>query len=385
MRKITAFCLLACLLLGLAGCSQNEAAVFVQQVSALGQMGGIAPSDRFGGIVVSESVSEIRRDEDKTVEELYVQEGDEVTEGQPLFAYDTEQLQMTLDKQRLEVEQLEASIENYTAQIAQLERDRERASSRDKLQYTIQIQTNQIDLKEAQLKLKTKQAEVKKSEYLLEHAVVFSPVTGRVTAIHEKGTDDQGNPAAYIVIQKSGSFRVKGTLNEMQRGAVMEGDRIRMESRLDPNQVWMGTVTLVDYDNPVQGNNNNFMGGSDEMGNSSRYPFYVALDSSDGLLLGQHLYLSVTAEEAADGFLFQGVALGSAFLCFEEDGSSYVWADDNGKLAKRPVTLGEYDPMNDVYDVLTGLSEEDFVAFPDEELCKPGVPTSKIPTEGGVN
>ena len=111
--------------------------------------------------MVSESVTEVKKDEDKNVEELFVQEGQEVQEGQKLFAYDTEQLTLTLEKQRLELEQLEASIVNYGDQIAQLEKDRERANSADKLKYTLQIQTNQIDLKEAELKLKTKQSEVK--------------------------------------------------------------------------------------------------------------------------------------------------------------------------------------------------------------------------------
>ena len=383
MKKAAAWVLAGCMLLGLSACSVKENQVFVQKVADLAQMGGIAPTDRFSGLVVSESVTEIQRDKDKVVDTLYVREGDDVTQGQELFSYDTDQLQLTLEKQKLELEQLASSIENYGIQIAQLEKDRERANSGDKLKYTLQIQTNQIDLKEAELKLKTKQSEVQKSEHLLANALVTSPVDGRVTSISEDETDEYGKPKAYITIQQSGSYRVKGTLNEMQRGSIMEGTRLRMESRLDPTQYWMGTVTLVDYENPTQGNNNGYYisSGSDEMSSSSRYPFYVELDSSDGLLLGQHLYLSVASEEEVS---LEGVTLGSAFICFDEEGNSYVWAESSqGKLEKRTVELGEYDMAQDVYEILSGLAETDYVAFPDEELCVEGAPTSRQTQKGG--
>lgn len=383
MKKAAAVLLTICLLLGLTSCAVKEKQVFVQKVSDLSQMGGLAPSDKFSGIVVSESVTEIQRDSDKVVENLYVREGDDVTEGQKLFSYDTEQLQLTLEKQKLELEQLTSSIENYGLQIAQLEKDRDRAYSADKLKYTLQIQTNQIDLKEAELKLKTKQSEIQKSEHLLANALVTSPVTGRITSISEEGTDQYGNPKAYISIQQTGSYRVKGQINEMQRGAIMEGDRVRMESRLNPEEVWMGTVTLVDYENPVQGNNNGYYvsSDSDEMSASSRYPFYVELDSMEGLILGQHLYLSVAGEQSSS---LEGVTLSGAFLCYDEDGSCFVWADDGqGKLEKRGVELGNYDPMADAYEILSGLSDSDYVAFPDEEVCLQGAPTIRQSQEGG--
>lgn len=377
MKKTAAWLLALVLLLGLAGCTQNESHVFVQKVSELSQMGGIAPTDRFSGIVVSENVTEIKRDTDKVIDEVYVRQGDDVKKDQKLFSYDTEQLQLTLDKQRLEAEQLQSSIENYTEQIAQLEKDRDRASTSDKLKYTLQIQTNQIDLKESELKLKTKQSEVQKSEHLLANAVVTSPVDGRVTSLGDNQTDEYGNPKPYITIQETGTYRVKGTLNEMQRGSIMEGNRMRVESRVDASEFWTGTVTLVDYENPVQSSGSRYSSGSsDEMGNSSKYPFYVELDSSDGMLLGQHVYLLVEQEE--ESAALDGVTLGSAFICFDEEGNAYVWAESaQGRLEKRSVELGEYDGMSDVYQILSGLSETDYVAFPDEAACVEGVLTTR--------
>ena len=125
-KKWMMIALAVSMLLGLCACGDSGTAVFVQSVAELAGMGGIAPDDRFAGIVVSENVAEVNRDSDKTIKELLVKAGDDVKKDQILFSYDTEQLQLTLDKQRLEQEQLEASIENYERQIADLEKQRKR-------------------------------------------------------------------------------------------------------------------------------------------------------------------------------------------------------------------------------------------------------------------
>jgi HlyD family secretion protein len=321
MKRMLIFALAAAMLL-LSACGSGETPVYVQSVAELSGLGGIAPGDRFAGLVVSENVAEVSRDSDKTIKELMVRAGDDVEEGQILFSYDTDQLQLALDKQRLELEQLQASIENYKDQIADLEKQRSRVAESSKLQYTVQIQSLQVDLKEAELNLKAKEQDVANSEAVLQNAEVKSPVTGRVQEINENGTDNYGNPKPYITIQQSGSYRVKGTLGELQRGSIMEGTRIRVTSRTDENVFWLGTVSLVDYENPSQGNNNNiYYGGStDEMTSSSKYPFYIELDNTDGLILGQHVYLEVETEEGEAA----GIPVSMAFICYNDDGSPYV-------------------------------------------------------------
>lgn len=218
--------------------------------------------------------------------------------------------------------------------------------------------------------MKAKEAEVTKSEHVLENAVVTAPVAGRIRSINESGTDQNGREAPYIVIQQAGAYRVKGTLGELQQGGIMAGNRVNILSRTDESQRWTGTVSLVDYENPTQGNSNgaHYYGQSvDEMTASSKYPFYVDLDSTEGLLLGQHVYLEL---DAGDEPAY--ISIGSAFLVYEEDGSACVWAENKGKLEKRPVSLGEYHPERDVYEILDGLTEEDFIAVPNPEALRGG-------------
>ena len=378
------------MLLNLSACGDSGTAVFVQSVAELAGLGGIAPDDRFAGIVVSENVAEVNRDSDKTIKELLVKAGDDVKKDQVLFSYDTEQLQLTLDKQRLEKEQLEASIENYQRQIADLEKQRKKVKESAQLQYTVQIQSLQVDLKEAELNLQAKEREITKSEDVLDNAEVKSPVDGRVQVINESGTDNQGRPAPYITIQQSGAYRVKGTLGELQRGGIMEGSRMRIASRTDESIYWLGTVSLVDYENPTQENQNNMYYGmsTDEMTTSSKYPFYIELDGTEGLILGQHVYIMVEKEAGE----VTGIPLSMAFLCYDDEGNSYVWAEDSrGKLEKRMVTLGAPNDMMGTVSIIEGLAETDYIAFPDGELCKEGAPATHeqiIPedaaAEGGV-
>lgn len=364
---------LAALLVLLTACGKDGAGVYVQSVQTLSAMGGIAPGDRFAGIVVSENVAEIEKDGEKTIAELLVREGDDVKEGVALFSYDVEQLQLTLDKQKLELEQLHATIENYKSQITELERERNRVYGTDKLQYTIQIQSTQVDLKEAELKVKTKETEVKKSEDMLANATVVSPVTGRIQSINEKGTDNYGNAVPYITIQQAGSYRVKGTLGELQRGGIVEGSRMKILSRTDATKSWAGTVSLVDYENPSQQNGNNMYGTmTDEMTTSSKYPFYIDLESTEGLILGQHVYIELAAEENS----MEGIPVSMEFIAYEEDGTPYVWAEHRGKLEKRKITLGEADPVTGLISVLEGLTQEDYIAFPDPAVCRDGAATT---------
>lgn len=377
--------ILCAVMLCLSGCAQEGTAVYVQSVADLAGMGGIAPGDRFAGIVVSENVSEIKKDEDKAVKELFVKEGEDVKEGQELFSYDTDQLQLELDRKLLELEQLNASIENYGRQITELENERSKAASSEQLSYTVQIQTVQLDLKEAELNKKAKQTEVDQAKAILENASVTAPVSGRVQSISENGYDNYGNPLPYITIQQTGAYRIKGMIGELQLSSMQPGSRVRILSRTDETRQWLGTVTLVDYESPSQGGQYDMYYGvaAEEMTSASRYPFYVDPDSTEGLILGQHVYME--ADTGTEGAA--GLAIGSWFISYDENSSAYVWAENRSRLEKRAVTLGEYDPMTDTVIITAGLTEADYIAFPDPQLCVEGAPTTHTDNtmaEGGA-
>ena len=376
MKKLSKFLsilLAASALLSLAACSHKDP-VYVQSVGTLTGTAALDPGDRFAGMVVAENASEIQKDPEKRIADLKVKPGDSVKKGDPLFSYDTDELELILNKQTLELEQLNATIENYRDQIQELENDRANASSSQQLSYTVEIQSAQISLKEAELAQKAKQEEIEASQNLLQNAVVTAPAAGRIQAVNEKSTDQNGNSLPFIVIQQSDSFLVKATVSELQKNALAEGQQMKVCSRTNPEEFWTGVISKIDLQNPQQEQSGGMFGGGNSAEyQSSKYTFYVTLDSRDGLILGQHVYLTALTEDAQK----QVMQLSAAFLVPGEEGNFFVWADKNGKLEKRSVAVGDYDASTDSYVILGGLSGEDYIAFPDEEHCASGVPTTK--------
>lgn len=114
-------------------------------------------------------------------------------------------------------------------------------------------------------------------------------------------------------------------------------------------------------------------GGSSDSGEmmSSSYPFYINLDTSDGLMLGQHVYIeNDTGMEEKEG-----IWLDEGFI-MEVDKQPCVWVENkDGKLEKRDVTLGEHDENLFQYQIKSGLKVNDYIAFP-QEFLKEGMKTT---------
>ena len=248
-KKWIAAAVTAAALLGLWGCDSTPAAkVYVQNVGDITGAGTIGVSDVFPGIVVSEKVTEIQRDSQRTVSKLHVAEGDTVKQGDVLFQYDSEELQLNLDKQNLELEQLKNTSTTLQSQIAALQKEQKNASKDEQLSYTVEIQSKEAEKKENDYNIKVKQREITQTKTTLANAEVLSPVSGRVVSVSESGYDQYGNTKPYITVQQSGSYRVKGTVNELSMGVITQGTAMRIFSRTDPEQTWSGTVSLIDLE-----------------------------------------------------------------------------------------------------------------------------------------
>lgn len=334
--------------------------VYVEQVSTImNQSSGI--SNQFMGVVESQDVLEVNKDSERTVKELAVEVGDEVSVGDVLFTYDTEDLQMQVSQAKLDMEGITNEISGYNTQIKELQAERDKAPEDQKLEYTTQIQTLQTTIKQSEYSKKSKQAEIDKLNKSIANSTVTSTIDGVVKSINESGTDNYGNATAYITILATGDYRVKGTADETSIWSLTEGDPVIVRSRLDDSS-WTGTISKVDTENTVTEQNNYYYDGGDGE-SASKYNFYVTLDSTDGLILGQHLYIEpdygqteVTERE--------GLWLYEYYIDMTEE-EPFVWVSDNkNRLKKEKVELGEYDENLCAYQILSGLSEEDYIACP---------------------
>ena len=369
MKKVSILLAAALLLAALAGCGGKvEGEASVQSVSMICGLGSTGLVDRFAGVVSARSETEIKRDENKVIGEIQVEEGQDVQAGQVLFTYDSEAAELDLEKARLELEQLKNTVASKETEKAQLEKDKAKAPASEQLSYSLEIQEADTAIREGNYNAALKEKEIQKLEEAMNNLEVASPVDGRIQTLNaDGGYDNYGNPLPFMTVMETGVYRVKGLVNEANVGSVMEGMAVIVRSRVDNSVTWTGTISMIDWENPQTGNNNNYYGETDEMTSSSKYPFYVELDDAAGLLLGQHVYIEPDygqdAEQDADT-----IRMPSWYLN-DVDGSPWVWAqNDKGLLEKRSVTLGEYDEMMDTYVIESGLTADDYIAFPDDTL-----------------
>lgn len=372
MKRFSLILAAALIVSTLAGCSGKvEGEAPVQSVSMICGLGSTGLVDRFAGVVSARSETKIEKDENRIVDEIRVEAGDDVKAGQVLFTYDSEAAELDLEKARLELEQLKNTVTAKESEKAQLEKDKANASASEQLSYNLEIQEADTAIREANYNIALKEKEIQKFETALENLEVTSPVDGRVQSLSEEGgTDNYGNQLPFMTIMETGIYRVKGLVNEANVNTVTEGMQVLVRSRVDTGRTWSGTISTIDWENPQQNNSSLYYGTSDaEMTASNRYPFYVELEDASGLLLGQHVFIEPDygqeAEENANTIHMP------AWYINDAEESPWVWAqDDKGFLEKRSVTLGEYDEMMETYVVTGGLTTEDFVAFPDEGLSE---------------
>jgi len=174
-----------------------------------------------------------------------------------------------------------------------------------------------------------------------------------------------------MTVLATGEYQIQGTVNEQNLSALSEGQQVLIRSRVDETITWKGTVNKIDTESTVTSSSNSYSTDSDSTATSSKYNFYVTLDSMDGLILGQHVYIE---PDEGQEEVKTGIWLYSYYLVMN-DGDPYVWVSNSkNKLEKRTVELGEYDEDLDEYEIASGLTEDDMIAWPMEGLYE-GVST----------
>ena len=384
IKTVISVLLAAFLAAGRCSCSGGSGGtVYAQSVRSLTGTDAVGSVDRFAGVAVSGRTVEVKKDPDLKVEEVKVEEGQLVEAGDVLFVYSNESAELNVEQAKLEIESLKNKIDIANSQIAELIKERDAADSADRLGYTLEIQGLEADIKETQYNIGVKEKALKTLEAAVGDTQVKSEIAGRVTSVNTSGeVGEDGSEKPFITIVEVGNLRVKGVINEMNRGALGEGDAVTVRSRTDETRTWKGTVKNIDWENAEQTERGGGMfiydsSSSDEMTTSSRYPFYVTVEDPEGLIIGQHVYIEPGESSARTDALI----LPAAFVC-DADDAAWVWAlGGRDRLEKREVTLGAYDENADGYEILSGLTRDDYVAFPDDTL-QPGMKAEK--TEGYI-
>ena len=337
---------------------------------------GLGVVNRFAGVVESQETWSVNQNPDATVAEIHVTVGQEVKTGDPLFTYDVEAYEATLEQQKIDLERLQNELYSIDATIEQLKRDQQKATSSEKADYTIRIQEQELSKKQKELEIRSKEQEIAKTEDNMKNATVKSEIDGVIKSINKGTNQDMYNQTdtGFITVMKTGDLRIKGSVNEQNMASVSVGTPMLVHSRAD-DRSWSGMVSKIDTENAQSGQNAYY--GGDSGLSSSKYPFYVDLDDSTGLMMGQHVYLEPDYGQGAEQQR-TGIWLDGYFIDQSNPAAPFVWADNGkGKIEKRAVTLGEYDEMMDQYQITSGLELTDSIAMPAENLTE-GMPTGTM-------
>lgn len=254
----------------------------------------------FAGVVVSAGETKIEKNSNFDIAEIKVSVGDTVKAGDVLFIYDTKKAELSLERAKLDLEQYEANLDSYKQNKAKLEAEKATAPADMQLQYSLEIQEAEAEILECEYNIKSKTKEVESLAATIEKTEVTSPVEGTVSSISNE-SDPYGQPSAFMVIKETGNLRVQGYVNETNINDITLGSAVTVKSRVD-DSVWQGTVASIDTEKPEQTSGDYYNDYINDISadSSSKYPFYVELDSSEGLMLGQHVYIIVSSDFAEE-------------------------------------------------------------------------------------
>ncbi len=342
--------------------------VYVESVEDITGAGYLGLETRFMGIVESQETKGVNKDSNKTVKEVYVKVGDSVKEGDPLFIYDTEEMELQLQQLNLDLQGINNRIASISSSIADLSNQRNSATTEDeRLSLTSQINSYNASLNEEKYNLSVKNLEIERQQEAIESAAVTAPMDGMIKAINEnaQGSEYSFNSGdtsnAFITIMAEGDFRIKGTVTEQNIYSLNQGTPVIIRSRVN-DDTWHGFITKIDME-PQKNNDGGYYDSG--MGEStSKYSFYVNPENTDGLILGQHLYIEIDNGQSEQK---DGMYLPSYYLMNDETGY-YVWKQVDDHIEKSPVSVGDYDENTDSYLINGGLDKSDYIAFPDEGI-----------------
>ena len=276
--------IIACAVVSIGGCSGDTDTATDDEIDPA-MLSDIQVNNYFGGIAEPQQTVEINKDPERTISNIYVKVGDAVKKGDKLFDYDSDEIENKLAKAQLEYTSIQNEISECSNRIATLTRERSQADENQQFDYTVQIQEQESTKEQAELNLKIKKVEIDNFQKSLDNSVVVSSIDGIIKKVNNQEDDSS---SSFITILMSGSFRIKGSIDEMNIYSISNGQRVIIHSRTNDEKTWSGIISKIDVKNPDSNNEQGMMEQGDSV---TKYSFYVTLDSSEGLLLGEHVYI----------------------------------------------------------------------------------------------
>ena len=342
------------------------------------------------GEVVANNSSKVKIDPSKgEVKEVFVKNGDTVTQGQPLFSYVTSQ-ELTAQSAQYDAQakansitaaQTSASIkwETYNRKLANLNTLKNKYNSSKDESLLDQIKSAEDELAQALSDAKTADNEVTNAQIEAEKAQVtaqtesdrmkYDTVTadtaGTITSMNEDlptQSKAKKEEETFIEIMDKSKTLVKGTVSEFDREKLSVGQRVDIVDRKDPKKRWSGTVTQVGTLTTANAGNSNGGNKQQENPNQGKFPYTVELDQGGEMpLVGSHSYVNVVENAPEAG----KVVVNKAYT-FSKNGKTYVWKVEGKKVKMKEVKIKKVSDR--LVEITEGLTMNDTISTPREGM-----------------
>lgn len=215
-----------------------------------------------------------------------------------------------------------------------------------------EIQTLELDYKEALLK----EEKIKKE---IENLTIRSSVNGVVKKVGDPSVGSIDG-SAFIVVSSDSGLYLKGTLTEYQLNEVELGQMVEVMS-WDTGNSYIASITDI-YPYPVE---DPYSYGNP---NLSKYPFVAYIEDANDLK--NNMYVSVSIQENVESS--NALYLDMAYIG-DENGRKFVYkVDEDFRLKKEYIQTGKVIYGSHM-EILSGVDDEDQLAFPYTKNIKDGV------------
>ena len=229
------------------------------------------------------------------------------------------------------------------------------------------------EISDLDLQIKIAEVDYRQKQQEMTNGQVVATVDGVVKTVNTP-EDAKTNGEPVVTVSGGGGYYVKGTVSELEMENLQPGQTVSVVSMESNNTYEASVVSISNY--PVTNNN----GWSNGNPNVSYYPLVVFIDESATLRESEYVSIQYTATSGGG----EGLYLENQFLRME-NGKTYVYVQsEDGTLEKRYLTTGM--AMDSSYtQILSGLSREDYIAFPYGSNLKEGAATQESTPDAFYN
>lgn len=268
------------------------------------------------GTIEARRVSQIGVEVQGRIERVYVDEGDRVEAGAPLFEIDAEPYRMAL-------RQAQAALDLARAERAQVEADLVRVRALQKQNVVSPQQREKLETGLAVARSGEQQAAelLALAQHKLDRTVVHAPYAGSVVArLADEGTTALVQPQTVVlVLQESGELEAKATIPESKLALVRVGDPALIHVEGLPAPIQTEISAVGDAIDPA----------------TRTYGVRMPVPNDDrALKAGLFAEIEILPQSKRDALLVPRSALRS------EEGSARVFTVRDGVATAVPVTLG---------------------------------------------